>query len=79
MDPIILAQISGSGMVRELGVMLIVIICVLILWWMGRYLLPLLDASAMVMKIWDGLFVLIGGFVLINLLMGLAGHPLIAW
>lgn len=76
MEPI-LAAVTGEGLLKQLGLLLVVGICILIIWLMGKLIFPKLTASALVLQIWDGLFILVGGFFVINFLMTLVGHPLI--
>jgi hypothetical protein len=70
---------SGQDMIKGLGLLLVIGICLLIIWLMGRYFFPKLSAPPVVIQIWDGLFVLIGGFVLINLILSIAGYPIVKW
>jgi hypothetical protein len=70
---------SGQEMIKGLGLLLVIGICLLIIWLMGRYFFPMLSAPPVVMKIWDGLFVLIGGFALINFILSIAGYPIVKW
>lgn len=75
----ILAAVSGEGMVRQLLFVLIIGICVLVVWWMGRYFITKLGAPPIVMTVWNGLFILLGGIVIINFLLGLVDRPFIRW
>ena len=75
MNLMFLAQISGDGLVHQLLVVLIVGICVGIVWWLGRYFITALTLPAIVMTIWNGLFILLGALFLINFLLSLTGHP----
>lgn len=72
-----LAAVDGEGMVRQLLVMLVVGICVLVVWLMGRFFLTKFGAPPIAMTIWNGLFVLLGGIVIINFLLSLIGHPMV--
>jgi hypothetical protein len=74
-----LAAISGEGMVRQLLVVLIIGICVLIVWYMGKWVITKLGALPIVMTVWNGLFILLGGIVIINFLLGMVDRPLIRW
>jgi hypothetical protein len=70
---------SSGGLVNGLFFVLIVGICVLLIWWVGTWFIGKLGAPAIVRTIWDGLFILVGLVVIINFLLGLGGHPLVAW
>jgi len=70
---------DGGGMAHSIFVIFIFILIGLILWWLGRYFFPKLGAPAIVLTVWDGIFVLIGVIVVINFLAGLAGHQFIQW
>lgn len=74
-----LAAVDGEGMVRQLLFVLIVGLCVLIVWWLGRYFITKLAADGIVMTVWNGLFILLGGIVVINFLLGLVDKPFIRW
>ncbi len=74
-----LAAITGQGMVHDLSIVLVVGICLLILWWLGKYFGEKFGAPAIAMTVWTGLFILLGGFCLINFLMGLIGYPIVHW
>lgn len=73
------AEISGDGMIHQLLVVLIVGICVGIVWALGRWTITKFAAPAIIMTVWNGLFLFVGAICLINFLLGLAGHPLIRW
>jgi hypothetical protein len=75
--PFILAALSGEGMVRQLVVVLVVGICALIVWWLGKHFIEKLGAPPIVRTVWDGLFILLGGLCLINFLLGLVGYPIV--
>jgi hypothetical protein len=81
MNPILSASAlitTGSGgLIHQLLFVLLVGICVLLIWWVGTWFISKLAAPAIVKTIWDGLFILIGLFVVINFLMSLSGHPLV--
>lgn len=77
----ILAAIGGDGegMLHQLGYVLIIGICIAIIWWLGRYFIGKFGLPAIVMTVWDGLFLLLGGLCLINFLLSLMGKPFIKW
>ncbi len=68
---------DGSGIVHTLLALLIVGLCILVVWWLGKYFLTEFGAPALAMKVWNGLFILLGGIFVINVLLSLVGHPLI--
>ncbi len=74
-----LATVDGSGLVRNLLIILVIGICCLIIWGVGRYFIKAFGAPPMAMLAWNGLFVLVGLFFIINFLLGLIGYPLIKW
>lgn len=74
-----LAAVDGDGIVKQLMIVLLVGICVAIIWALGRWFITKFAAPAVVMTIWNALFLLIGAIFIINFLMGLAGHPFIRW
>lgn len=75
--PLMLAQASGNDVVRSLLVILVVGICVLLIWWAGKYFITKLGAPAIAMTVWNGIFVLLGLFFIVNFLLGLIGRPLV--
>jgi hypothetical protein len=72
-------NVGTSGVVRSLLVALLVAICIGIVYVMGRWFFTRPSVPPIIMLIWNGLFVLVGGIFLINVVMSLAGHPLIVW
>lgn len=72
-------HVGGGDLGRSILIVFCVILIGLIVWQLGRWFFPKLGAPAVVMTVWDGLFVLIGAVAVINFLAGLMGHPLIAW
>lgn len=70
---------SGSGLVHSLFFALIIGLCLLIVWALGRYFITKFAAPVMVMTIWTGLFVLIGAIIVINFLLSLGGHGFITY
>lgn len=75
-------NIGGDGFVNQLLTLLIVGIAAGVLYAMGYWFCtrPKVAAAAPVaLTIWNGLFVLIGGIIIINFLLGLAGRPFIKW
>jgi hypothetical protein len=76
---LLLASIDGQGLVHQLMVVLIIAVCAAIVWALGRWVAAKLAAPAVVMTVWNGLFLFVGAICVINFLLGLAGHPFIAW
>jgi len=70
---------NSGGLVQGLLYFLLVGICVLAIWWVGTWFIGKLGAPAIVRTVWDGLFILVGLFVVINFLLGLTGHALVVW
>lgn len=68
---------GGGDIIHTLLVLLIVGICILLIWWAGKYFLGQFGAPAVALKVWDGLFVLLGIIFIINLLLSFVGHPFI--
>lgn len=68
---------GGDGLVHQLFLVLIIGICVALIWAVGRWFIQKLAAPALVMTIWNGFFLLVGLIVVINFLLGLAGHSFI--
>lgn len=75
----LLAQISGSAALNSLFLTFLIVLCALIVWWLGNYFFPKFGAPAIVLQVWTGLFILLGAIVLINFLLSLAGRPFIKW
>jgi len=73
-------EVSNSGgLIHSLLYFLVVGICVLAIWWVGIWFIAKLAAPAIVRTVWDGLFILVGLFCIVNFLLGLTGHPLVVW
>lgn len=70
---------SSDGVLWKLFVFLMIILAGLVLWAMGKWLIPKFGAAPIVLDIWAALFVILGGVLLINLLLGFAGHGFIKW
>jgi hypothetical protein len=76
-----LAEISlggGSGVIHLLLVLLIIMICGLLVWWLGNWAFRKLGAPAIMSTIWTGIFIFIAVIFLINFLLGLVGRPFFA-
>jgi hypothetical protein len=76
---IIFATLAGGGIVHWLLALLIVGLCLLAIWAVGRWCLLKFAAPAIVITVWDVLFVLVGLIVIVNALMGMIGHPFIPY
>lgn len=72
-------EIGGSGFVNQMVTLLVFGLVVLIVYLMGRYFATRPQVPPIVMQIWNGIFVLLGGIVLINFLMGLGDKHFIKW
>lgn len=70
---------EGDGFLKQALTIFIVIAVGLIIWGLGRWLFPKLNAPAMVLTVWDGLFVLVGAVAVINFLLSLIGKGFIKW
>lgn len=69
--------ISGSDLASNLLVLFVVVLIGLIIWWLGKYFFPKLGMPEIGMMVWNGLFVLIAAFCVINFLATMVGHPLV--
>jgi hypothetical protein len=75
----LIADISGSDALHTLLIVFLVVLCGLIIWWLGKTFFPKFGAPPILLTVWDFLFILLGALILINFLMGLAGHPFVKW
>lgn len=75
----VLAAVNGEDLVRQLLFLLVLGICVLLIWWVGKYFIGKMGAPAHAMTVWNAIFILLGLFVAINFLLGLLGKPLVKW
>lgn len=78
---LILAAISigGDGFINQVLTLLLFGIATVVLYLMGRWFATRPKVPPVVLQIWNGGFVLLGGIIIINFLMGLAGHGFIKW
>jgi hypothetical protein len=74
-----LAEISGSGFVHQLIAVLLVALCVAVVYGIGWYFFSKPPFGGIVLKIWNGFFILVGGLIIINFLLSLNGHGFVAW
>lgn len=77
MNYLMLAATSGEGLVRQLLVFLIVMVCALLIWAAGRWAIGALKAPPHALTVWNGLFIFLGLLVVINFLLSLVGYPII--
>lgn len=75
----VLAAVSGEGLVHNLMFLLVIGICVLLIWWAGKYFITKLGAPPNAMMVWNAIFILLGLFVAVNFLLSLIGKPLVKW
>lgn len=74
------AAVSGEGMVKQLVFVLVVGICLAVVYFLGRYFITSVFAlPPTAMKVWNGLFALLGGLCIINFLLGLVDLAFIKW
>jgi hypothetical protein len=75
----ILAAISigGEGFINQVLTFLLMGIAVAILYAMGYWFATRPKVPPIALQIWTGIFVLLIGILLINFVMGLAGHSFI--
>jgi hypothetical protein len=72
-------SIGGDGMIHGLIMFLIVAVCLLLVWYFGKWVLGQLGAPAIALTIWTGLFGLIGLVIVVNFLLGIGGHGFITY
>lgn len=70
---------SGSSFVNSIALLLVVLVCCAILYGLGVWSINAFKLNPGVRKVWDGIFIFIGAFALINFLLGLTGHAFISW
>jgi hypothetical protein len=70
---------GGSGLIHGLLMLLIVAVCLLLVWYFGKWVLGKLGAPDIALTIWTGLFGLVGLIIVLNFLLGLGGHPFITY
>lgn len=76
---LILAAVNGTDIIHQLVALVIVIVCALIVYGLGRWMFGAFKTPPVVMTVWNGLFILLGALVAINFLLSLIGHPLITF
>lgn len=77
MNYLMLAATSGEGLVRQLVVLVVVLICALILWALGQWAITVLKAPPHAQTVWNGIFIVLGAIVAINCLLSLIGYPIL--
>jgi len=70
---------GGTGIVHSFLILLIVAVCLLLIWYAGRWVLTQFGAPAIAQTVWTGLFGLIGLIVIVNFLLSLGGMGFISW
>jgi len=70
---------DDSGFLKQLLTLLIVGICAGVVYAMGWWFAKRQSIPAIVLTIWNGLFVLVGGIIIINFLLSLTGNGFIKW
>jgi hypothetical protein len=70
---------GNSGIIGQLLVFFVVILCMGIVWALGHFGFPKLKLPALVVTVWDCIFVLIGAIMLINFLLSLVGKQFIRY
>lgn len=72
-----LAAISGETAVHQLIYIAIIGACLLLIWWLGKWLCGVLEAPAIALKGWNIIFVVLAVLALINFLLALIDKPFI--
>ena len=70
---------GGDSFVSGLWHFLLVAACVLIIYGLGVWIMRSFTVPPFAQKVWDLVFVVLGAAILINFLLGLAGHPMFQW
>lgn len=73
---------GGDGFIHQLEMFLLVGLALLVLYFIGWWFATrpkIVQMAPIALTVWQGLFVLVGGLVLINFLLGLAGHGFVKW
>ena len=70
---------GDDGFLKQLLSLLIVGICAGVVYAMGLWFAKRQSMPAMVLTVWNGLFVLVGGIIIINFLLSLTGNGFIKW
>jgi len=73
-DALHLSTGNGSDIVHGFIAILIIAVCCLIVWALGRYLGTTFKAPPIAFVIWNVLFVCIGAIVILNFLLSLIGR-----
>lgn len=71
--------IGGEGFINQVLTLLLFGIAAGILFGMGYWFATRPKVPPIALQIWTGIFVLIGGIILLNFVMGLTGHGFIKW
>ncbi len=73
------SSLNGDGLVRNLLVFLVVLVCCLLIYFVGKLAIGKLAGGATAMMFWNGLFLMIGLIVAINFLLSLIDKQFIRW
>lgn len=74
-----IGNLGGNGLIHQLIIVLLVALAAAVVYAIGWYFFKDSPAPPLMLKVWNGFFILVGGLVIVNFLLGLMGHPLIAW
>jgi hypothetical protein len=58
---------------------LIIMLCAAVVYGIGWYFFKDPPMPPLVMKVWNGFFILVGGLIIVNFLMSVADRPFIKW
>lgn len=70
---------SGSGLIHDVFVVLIIAVCLAIVWWLGNLIFTKMGVPAVVLTVWMIFFILIVAIIVINFLLSLVGHGFITF
>lgn len=68
---------GNNGVISQLFTALIFGICLLLIWFVGKWFIGKLGAPALAATVWTGLFVILLLIVALNFLLGLGGNSFI--
>lgn len=73
---------SDDGLIHQLMMLLLVLLAAGVLYFMGWWFATrprVAQAAPIALTIWNGLFILIGGIIVINFLLSMGNHGFIKW
>jgi hypothetical protein len=70
---------SGDGFIHQLITFLLIALCAGVVYGIGWYFFKDPPFPPLVLKIWGGIFVLVGGLALVNFLLSLSGNGFMHW